>query len=106
MISEDNKIRIYPTPCCAVAFLTSPDDVTKKEMEEVINFLKINAQSRNWLGTSSDEGGQRCAQIITTPHEKNLRKVVRECGFRVSEVFDRRNGYPKVGKLTMWTLTW
>lgn len=94
----------HNTNCCALATLAISDDTPKVEIEEAIKLYKQQAFSKKYNPQLPD--GQRAVLVVTTPSEKNLRKNLRELGFRVAEVFDRRNGYENTGKLTMWTLTW
>lgn len=96
-------IKKHSTNCCALCQLSIPDEASQKEIKDAVDFLKMEAKKQDWHGTPNDAGGQRAVFVITTPTEKNLRKNLRELGFTISRVFNRRKGYPE-GVLTMWML--
>ncbi len=96
-------IKKVATACCALMQMTASDEDSKEDLNLFIQALKRESFSKKYNPQLPD--GQRCIFCITTSEEKNLRKNLRELGFTVSRVFNRRNGY-EPGVLTMWMLNW
>ncbi len=93
----------HPTNCCALCGISASDNDSKEDILSFIQNLKKESFNKKYNPQLPD--GQRAVFCITTPSEKNLRKNLRELGFTISRVFNRRNGY-EPGVLTLWMINW
>ncbi len=92
----------YATNCCAFCQLSMSSDATIEEIQEALDLLKEERRSQIWYGTGTDAGGQTSTFTITTPSEKELAEKLESLGYKKVNEFDRRNGYPSTGILSMW----
>lgn len=99
-------ITVNPTSCCALCHITCSNDDPIEDLKAEVDKLKEKALAEDYLGTGPDYGGQRAAFVIVTPAETTLRKNLEDLGFKLVNTFDRRNGYPKTGRLSMYMLNW
>jgi hypothetical protein len=94
----------YATSCCALAHLTMTSDTDIEEIKEALNLLKEEKRNQDYYGTDHDAGGQTAVFTITTPSEEQLALNLQACGFKKVNEFERRNGYPSTGILSMWVV--
>lgn len=94
-------IQKFSTDCCALCQLSITNGHSKADIIEILHKLKVDARSRNWLFTGKTMG-QKAVFVITTPEEKILAQNLKDLGFIPTFQFERREGYPKTGLLTMW----
>lgn len=94
-------INKFSTDCCALCQLSITNAHTKAEIIKMLHQLKAEARSRNWLFTGKTMG-QKAVFVITTPEEGVLAQNLKDIGFIPNFQFERREGYPKTGLLTMW----
>lgn len=102
---KHKTIQLYQTHCCALCFMSANNLTTPEELGEVLNLLKEDAK-RVFSPKVQDGGGQRAVECVTAPGEDNLQLVLYNAGFRVIARFPRRNGYPELGDLKLWFLSW
>lgn len=99
--AKKNIIEKFPTDCCALCQLSLNDFHTKEEIKRALNRLSKESRSRSWAFTGKAYG-QKAVFVITTPDENILANNLKELGFKPVFEFERREGYPKTGLLTMW----
>ena len=98
-----NRIRRFPTDCCALGQLSLNNSHTVEEIKNCLDLIK-NETKVNWNFRNRD-GGERAIFVITTPNEQELADKLTEVGFELIYWFNRRNGYPE-GMLKMWIYSW
>lgn len=92
------------TKCCALAHLRANDSDSIKSIRQVIDTMKVEANTYYEEG-SAPGNGQRACFAIVSPGEYNLEHNLLSLGFKQTYEFDRRVGYP-AGTLKMYMLNW
>lgn len=97
-------VKKWQLSCCALCQITANDHDSIKDLKDLIERTKEEAKMQ-WH-YSNRASGERACFVITTPDEPNLAYNLEHLGFVPLTKFNRRNGYPPIGKLTMWFLQW
>ncbi len=90
--------------CCALCQITAGDEDSIESINTQIEQLKEEAKLE-W-NPGDRTSGERAAFVIVSPGETILASNLKKLGFEPITEFNRRNGYPKTGLLTMWFLKW
>lgn len=97
-------VRKFQTTCCAMCIFSASDNDTIEQLQHAIDVTK--EQSKKEWSTNDRQSGERAIQIVTTPYEIILESNLKKLGFKEIAQFNRRNGYPQVGKLKLHMLSW
>lgn len=92
----------HPMSCCALCQITCGNSDSIEDIKEMVD--KTKAESKEVWHPKDRRSGERAILVITNPYEWPLAKKLRRIGFKPIAEFDRRNGYPADGMLTMWFL--
>lgn len=90
--------------CCALCQITAGDKDSIESISAQIEQLKQDAKLE-W-NPEDRTSGERAAFVIVSPGETILASNLEKLGFKPIAEFNRRNGYPQTGLLTMWFLNW
>lgn len=91
----------YSLPCCSACFLSAND---KTPIYEIIYQLeRLRAESLLSWNYNSRCSGEKLIMITVGPQENILRENLKQLNFNLLKTFERRNGYPKTGKIELWT---
>lgn len=103
---ENEKIKLYPTQCCALGHLSTNDHTSSNMINGVLEILKKQSLDPKFYQGDMRLGGERAVFVITTPDEGELEGVLEECGFKMIYEFHRRAYAPEDEMLKMWIYSW
>lgn len=102
--NEDFSLPYYHgTTCCAAGWMSLKNNNSLEEISEFIQHIR-NHSNTNKFSPKERDGGERLILVTVCPNEDNLRENLKKLKFTNIWKFNRRNGYPKTGKLELWAL--
>lgn len=106
MTKRSKTIEKIPTPCCALMMIKATENINRRELHELLEQKKEEADSGSYYDPRLNiPGGQRAMFCIVSPGEWRLKEVLEQEGFKSIATFSRRTGYPD-GNLTMYFKSW
>lgn len=97
-------VKKFQTTCCAMCIFSATNDTPIEELEAAVE--RVKKESKKEWHYADRASGERAIQIIVTPTEPNLRTNVEKLGFQKITQINRRNGYPPIGMLDLYILSW
>lgn len=98
---EIPPIVFFQTTCCAMGIMSANNYHSVDEIQESINWIVKDSNSRKYSPAERD-GGERNILMICTPNEKILEDNIIKVGFKLlNDNLKRRLGYP-AGNLKLY----
>lgn len=91
----------YSLPCCSACFISANDETSILEISYQVERLRVESLLPwNYKTRCS---GEKLIMITVGPQENILRENLKQLNFSLLKTFERRTGYPKTGKIELWT---